>query len=158
ELDFTYSSTVSGPWAERFVSAMMHFLKPDASGLHGITGINSNLGAVLVRHALLVGTDDANVIHWAPFLNACFRVAREDRALGAGEVELARKAELGIKLIRSPCLPRAFTASAKSASRPADVLSLIDSAAAEGSVVWEGPPMATAHSEITWLENEPERI
>jgi len=158
ELDFSYSSTVTGPWAERFVSAMMHFLKPDASGLHGITGINSNLGAVSVRHALLVGTDDANVIRWAPFLNACFRVAREDRALGAGEVELAWKPELTIKLIESPCQPRAFTAAAKSARGPADVLSLIDTAAAEGSVVWEGPAMEAASSEVTWLENEPERI
>ena len=158
ELEFTYSSTVTGPWAERSVSAMMHFLKPDASGLHGITGINSNLGAVSVRHALLVGTDDANVIRWAPFLNACFRIAPEDRALDDGEVELAKKAELGIKLIRSPCLARAFTAAAKSARGPADVLSLIEAAAAEGSVVWEGPPMSAASSEITWLENEPERI
>jgi hypothetical protein len=159
ELEFAYSSTVTGPWRERFVSAMMHFMKADASGLHGITGINTNLGAAQVRHALLFGNDDSNVLHWGAFLNGCFRVVQWNRPLAPGEKVLASEESLGIKLIEAQCRPRAFTTASISAGGPAQALSLIESANRSGSpVVWEGPAMPEAVSQVTWLENQPERI
>ncbi len=159
EPEFAYSSTVSGPWRERFVSAMMHFMKADASGLHGITGINTNLGAAQVRHALLFGNDDSNVLHWGAFLNGCFRVVHWNRTLAAGERVLASEESIGVRLIEAQCRPRAFTSASIAASGPTQVLSLIDSANRPGSpVVWEGPAMPEARSQVTWLENHPERI
>jgi hypothetical protein len=159
EPEFAYSSTVTGPWRERFVSAMMHFMKADASGLHGITGINTNLGAAQVRHALLFGNDDSNVLHWGAFLNGCFRVVQWNRPLAPGEKVLASEESLGIKLIEAQCRPRAFTTASISAAGPAQALSLIESANRSGSpVVWEGPAMPEAVSQVTWLENQPERI
>jgi hypothetical protein len=159
EPEFVFSSTVTGPWRERFVSAMMHFLKADASGLHRITGINTNLGAALVRHVLLLGNNDANAPRWSALLNGCFRVVDWDRVPAAGEKIIATEEELGIKLLEVACRPRAFTSAAVSAKGLAHALPLLDSAnRLESPVVWEGPPMQAFPGRVSWLENQPERI
>jgi len=159
EPEFVFSSTVTGPWRERFVSAMMHFLKADASGLHRITGVNTNLGAALVRHVLLLGNNDANALRWGSLLNGCFRVGDWDRVPAAGEKIIASEEQLGIKLLEVPCRPRAFTSAAIPVKRPADALPLLESAnRLESPIVWEGPAMPVSAGRVTWVENQPERI
>lgn len=144
---------------ERWVRGMTHLLRPDAAGLHAVTPLKDNLGATSVRNHLLVAHLGKRLPGVATALNACYRVGGQ-RTPSPNERELARENELGLSLIESECLPRAFLAGARTAATRDEALALLEQGGFNPStVVWErGPSLGENPGQVRWKKYSPERL
>jgi hypothetical protein len=142
------------------VVALQHsFLRPDDAGNAGVTSFDHNLSTETGRTMrLLYGRPALDAGVWLPRFNVCFRLLGPKDALGERDQLLL--AEGNARLVRQPCLPRAFLASARSVDSAGDALTAVRAGLPEDSVVWErGPERQVAHDGVVrWLEAGPEHL
>ncbi|HVP59248.1 MAG TPA: hypothetical protein VMT11_01685 [Myxococcaceae bacterium] len=148
--------SLSGPERQGWIRGMQHLLRSDVAGLYGISSLDSNLGALSVRHALLLGSP-ARQAELAPLLGVPFRIDVGSPPSGARV--LAREPELGLTLSRAETRPRAFLSATVAALSRAEAERWVGEHGSPGrSLVWEGgPSLPMASGEVTWLEDAPER-
>ena len=149
--------SLGGPEREGWILGMQHLLRSDVAALYGIASLDSNLGALSVRHALLLGPPGRQAA-LAPLLAVPFRID-----LGRsppGSRVLARQPELGLVLSRVEAGPRAYFSATVPAGTRADAERwLAENPAAGESLVWEGgPALPRAEGEVRWVEDAPERV
>ena len=149
--------SLGGPERQGWILGMQHLLRSDVAGLYGIASLDSNLGALSVRHALLLGAPGRQAA-LAPLLAVPFRIDLGNAPPG-GQV-LAREPGLGLVLSRVEAGPRAFFSATASARNPADAERwLAENPASGASLVWEdGPTLSRAEGEVRWVEDVPERV
>lgn len=155
-----FHSTVTLGDGPHWVAGMRHLLRPDASGLSGVTAFGSNLPATSFRDALLLGRKAVRANRFGGDLHGCFRVADTTRPLKEGDQPLYVAEAFEVVLVRQPCLPRAYVAGAQPVEDVWEAARRMESSPLpENTVLWEGgPALAPAEGTVRWLEYAPERL
>ncbi len=139
--------------SDTWVTSTIFRARPSASGLSRLESLDSNLGALQRRHAMVFGASGQRNAQRAPLFNACTRVVGYDwPQLG---VPLARYRGVFMRLDSTPCWPRAFLAGTVAVESPEAALRQLDALHLEDRVVpWEGgPSLATSRGTMSPVEN-----
>ena len=150
-----FPSTPTGPEGPTWVEGMSHLLVSDVAGLHGLSSLDSNLGATSRRHELLLGAPGA-IVRLGGFLGARHSVgALDPRVPDAAAV--AAVPRLGLVLHAVDAHPRAFLA---------DVEPVADAVAAArwvrdrgtGVLPWESTERRSGTGPVSVSWPAPERV
>jgi hypothetical protein len=150
-----FSSTPTGPEGPTWVEGMSHLLVSDVAGLHGLSSLDSNLGATSRRHELLLGPPGA-LVRLGSFLGAGHAVAAITQPLPGAPV-VASVPRLGLALHAVGAHPRALLAQVEQVPDPAAASRWVRE---RGTAVlpWESPERRSGTGPVSVSWPAPERV
>jgi hypothetical protein len=149
--------TRAGPEKEGWILGMQHLLRSNVAGLYGIASLDSNLGALSVRHAMLLAPPGRQAA-LAPLLGVPFRIDVGPARPGAQV--LAHEEGLRLTLSRGDARGRAFLSGTLPVPDREAAARWLDTVPRDiDRLPWEGgPALAPAAGEVAFVEDHPERV
>lgn len=133
-------STVTLGDGLRWVAAVRTLLRPDAGGPAGIASFGVNLPGTSVRDNLLLGPRDERAAILGGRLGACHRIEAAGASPRPGDTPELVNPELGLELVRQPCVPYARLARALPVRDMDEARDRVAMGLSPREVVWEGGP------------------